>query len=107
MHHLPVSLYEKIQFENRIYFSIQLIHCKKFPEETPKAGVVANAKPDILEIQQKDVNSVDAKVSVRKIMNAIVRLANVNARKTTMDINATSVRYVKIYFIQFQVKSSP
>lgn len=53
-----------------------------------------NAKPDILGIQQRDVNCVDAKVPVPKIMNVIVRLGNANARKITMDISVTSARYV-------------
>lgn len=97
MHHLPVSSHENSKFEikkwNLFLISIDLL--RKFPEGTPRAGVADNARPDISGIQQRGVNCVDVKVSALKIMNAIVRLANANARKTMTDISATIARYVK------------
>lgn len=67
---------------------------RKFTEDLQKVGGVHSAKSDILGIQPKAVNCADAKVLAPKIMNAIVKLDNANARKIMMDINATSVRYV-------------
>lgn len=67
---------------------------------------MSNAKPDILGIQQRDVNCVDAKRWVRRTMIAIERVANAIARKIMMDTNAKSVRLVifRIYFISFHLK---
>lgn len=65
-----------------------------FTEETLKDGDVSSAKPAILEIQQKDVKFADAKDPDPKIMTAIEKLANANARRTMMDINAMSARFV-------------
>lgn len=97
MHHLPVSSHENLKFEIKKWnlFLTSIDPLRKFPEGTPRAGVVDNARPDISGIQQRDVNCVDVKVLVRKIMNAIVRLANANAKRTTTDISATIARYVK------------
>lgn len=48
----------------------------------------------ILGIQQKDVNSVVAKVLDQKIMNVTEKVDNVNANKILTAINVKSVRYV-------------
>lgn len=61
-------------------------------EAIRKDGDVNSANQDTLGIQQKDANNVAVKASVRKIMNAIERVANATAKRTTMDISVTSVR---------------
>lgn len=53
-----------------------------------------NVKRVILEIQLKDVRFADARVPDPKILTAIERLVNVNAKRIMMDISATSARFV-------------
>lgn len=66
-------------------------------EETQKGGDVNSVGRAISEIPPKDVKFVDVKESDLKITIAIEKLANVNARRTMTDINATSVRFVASY----------
>lgn len=58
----------------------------------------------ILGIQQKDVNSVVAKVLDQKIMNVTEKVDNVNANKILTAINVKSVRYV---ILSINFSSSP
>lgn len=109
------KLKKKIQiYENFCTFSNLTENLWKFTEEIQKVGDVASAKPDILVTQPKVANCADVKVLVPKIMNAIVKLDNVNARRIMTDISVKSVRYVKtswicrenrnikVYFSQFK-----
>lgn len=63
-------------------------------EEIRKDGDANSANRVILEIQQKDANNADVKVSDLKTMIAIEKVVSVNAKRIMMATNAKSVRFV-------------
>lgn len=63
-------------------------------EEIRKDGDANSANRAILEIQQKDANNADVKVSDLKTMIAIEKVVSVNAKRIMMATNAKSVRFV-------------
>lgn len=85
---------------NRMKYSLYLRDfnekISKFSEGTRKVGDVNSANPAILEIQQKDVNYVVAKPRDQRTTIVIEKVVNASAKRITMAINVTSVRYVFI-----------